>query len=87
MDSWTFSLQACLAAWGLALLIGPAGAAPPAGQLLVAATIVPLGDFCQQIGGDLVLVQDICRKIAGALIQADPGHQAQYEANLKGNAY
>ena len=33
---------------GLALLgRGPAGAAPPAGKLLVAATIVPLGDFCQ----------------------------------------
>ncbi|MCJ7818670.1 MAG: metal ABC transporter substrate-binding protein, partial [Syntrophales bacterium] len=35
----------------------PAGAAPPAGKLLVAATIVPLGDFCQQIGRDLVQVQ------------------------------
>ena len=177
---------------GLALLIGPAGAAPPAGKLLVAATIVPLGDFCQKIGGDLVqvqvlippgasphpfepapsvmasacqarvfvyigaglepwaarllrsrgsknlvvveaaqgmpllglgqqhhdheaagaqghtgkhaekadahathlagnphiwldpvLAQEICRKIAAALIQADPGHRAQYEANLK----
>jgi len=52
-----FILQACLTAWGLALLIGPAGAAPPAGKLLVAATIVPLGDFCQQIGGNLVQVQ------------------------------
>lgn len=52
-----FILIACLAAWGLALLIGPAGAAPPAGKLLVAATILPLGDFCQQIGGDLVQVQ------------------------------
>jgi zinc transport system substrate-binding protein len=50
-------LQACLAGWGLALLIGPAGAAPPADKLLVAATIVPLGDFCQQIGRDLVQVQ------------------------------
>ena len=187
-----FILIACLAGWVLALLIGPAGAAPPAGKLLVAATIVPLGDFCQQIGGDLVqvqvlippgasphafepapsvmarasqarvfvyigaglepwaakllrsrgsktwwwwrqpracrcwawtrsitttrppgpratpgniaekadahathlagnphiwldpvLAQDICRKIASAFIQADPGHQAQYEANLK----
>ena len=29
----------------------------PAGKLMVAATIVPLGDFCQQIGGDLVQVQ------------------------------
>ena len=52
-----FILQACLAGWGLALLIGPAGAAPPSGKLLVAATIVPLGDFCQKIGGDLVQVQ------------------------------
>jgi zinc transport system substrate-binding protein len=52
-----FILQACLAAWGLALLIAPAGAAPPSGKLLVAATIVPLGDFCQQIGRDLVQVQ------------------------------
>ena len=52
-----FILQACLAGWGLALLIGPAGAAAPAGKLLVAATIVPLGDFCQKIGGDLVQVQ------------------------------
>jgi len=41
----------------LALLITPAGAAPPAGKLLVAATIVPLGDFCRQIGRDLVQVQ------------------------------
>ena len=176
---------------GLALLVGPASAAPPAGKLLVAATIVPLGDFCQKIGGDLVqvqvlippgasphafepapsvmaraskarvfvyigagmepwadkllrsrgrdglvvveaaqgvpllqdthqhhheeaekpghtgrhheekesadllhggnphiwldpvLAQDICRKIAAAFIQADPGHRAHYEANLK----
>ena len=36
---------------------GPAAAADPAGKLLVAATIVPLGDFCQKIGGDLVQVQ------------------------------
>jgi len=185
-----FILQACLAIMGLALLIGPASAAPPAGKLLVAATIVPLGDFCQKIGGDLVqvqvlippgasphafepapsvmaraskarvfvyigagmepwadkllrsrgrdglvvveaaqgvpllqdthqhhheeaekpghtgrhheeesadlrpagnphiwldpvLAQDICRKIAAAFIQADPGHRAHYEANLK----
>jgi zinc transport system substrate-binding protein len=186
-----FILQVCLAAWVLALLIGPAGAAPFAGKLLVAATIVPLGDFCQKIGGDLVqvqvlippgasphafepppsvmarasqarvfvyvgaglepwadkllrsrgddglvvveaaqgvpllkdthphhhekaeksdhsghhheaeetaglhqggnphiwldpvLAQNICRKIAGAFIQADPGHRDQYEANLK----
>jgi zinc transport system substrate-binding protein len=185
-------LQALLAAWVLTLLAGPAGAAAPAGTLQVAATIVPLGDFCQKIGGDLVqvqvlippgasphlfepapsvmarafqarvfvyigaglepwatkllqsrgsknlivveaaqgvtllgmdehhhgqeeseaqgrpgrlphkknspeahlagnphiwldpiLAQDICRKIATAFIQADPGHRAQYEANLK----
>ena len=49
--------------WGLLGLgclfgpVAPAGAALPAGKLLVAATIVPLGDFCQQIGGDLVQVQ------------------------------
>jgi zinc transport system substrate-binding protein len=43
--------------WCLALPAGPAGAAAPAHKLLVAATIVPLGDFCQQIGGDLVQVQ------------------------------
>ena len=185
-----FILQVCLAGWGLALLVAPAGAAAPSGQLLVAATIVPLGDFCRRLGGDLVQVQvlvppgasphvfepapsvmarasqarvfvyigagmepwatkllhsrggdgqvvveaaqglqllqetqhrgheesgkrnpaashqekeappekhpggnphiwldpvlsqDICRKIAAALIQADPGHRAQYEANL-----
>ncbi len=52
-----FILQACLAGWGLALLVAPAGAAPPSGKLLVAATIVPLGDFCQRLGGDLVQVQ------------------------------
>jgi zinc transport system substrate-binding protein len=33
---------------------------------------------------DPVLAQEICRKIAGAFIQADPHHRAQYEANLKG---
>ena len=184
-------LQACLACCALALLVGPAGAAALSGKLLVAATIVPLGDFCQKIGGDLVqvqvlippgasphvfepapsvmarasqarvfvyigaglepwaakllrargrdglvvveaargvpllqdthhhdhegaedrghagrhhkeedsvdlhqagnphiwldpvLAQEICRKIAAAFIQADPGHRAQYEANLK----
>jgi len=52
-----FILQACLAGWVLALLAAPAGAAPPSGKLLVAATIVPLGDFCQRLGGDLVQVQ------------------------------
>jgi zinc transport system substrate-binding protein len=52
-----FILQVCLAGLGLALLIGLAGAAPLAGQLPVAATILPLGDFCQKIGGGLVQVQ------------------------------
>jgi zinc transport system substrate-binding protein len=52
-----FILQACLAGWVLALLVAPAGAALPSGKLLVAATIVPLGDFCQRLGGDLVQVQ------------------------------
>jgi zinc transport system substrate-binding protein len=42
---------------GLALLAGPARAAAPAGRVQVAATIVPLGDFCRRIGGDLVQVQ------------------------------
>ncbi len=32
---------------------------------------------------DPVLAQDICRQIAAALIQADPPHRGQYEANLK----
>jgi ABC-type Zn uptake system ZnuABC Zn-binding protein ZnuA len=32
---------------------------------------------------DPVLAQEIADKIAKALIQADPGHRAQYEANLK----
>jgi zinc transport system substrate-binding protein len=32
---------------------------------------------------DPVLAQEICRKIAAAFIQADPGHRAQYEANLQ----
>jgi zinc transport system substrate-binding protein len=181
-----------LGCWCLGLPAGPAPAAVPSGRIQVAATIVPLGDFCRKIGGDLVqvqvlippgasphvfepapsvmakasqarvfvyigaglepwaakllgsrdsgdlvvveaakgipllglgahhhepgdteagghdhhhldkeaahdrhpagnphiwldpvLAQQICRKIAGALIQADPGHQARYEANLK----
>ncbi len=165
----------------LALPAGLARAAAPSGQFQVAATIVPLGDFCRKIGGDLVqvqvlippgasphafepapsvmarasqarvfvyigaglepwatkllrsrgpdnlvvveaargipllgmaphhhepgnagdgdhddhlagnphiwldpvLAQEICRKIARAFIQADPGHRGQYEANLK----
>jgi zinc transport system substrate-binding protein len=50
-------LQALLACWGLVLLMGPARAGAPAGKLLVAATIAPLGDFCRRLGGDLVQVQ------------------------------
>ena len=45
---------------GCCCLARPAGlahAATPAGQLQVAATILPLGDFCRKIGGDLVRVQ------------------------------
>jgi zinc transport system substrate-binding protein len=45
---------------GLGCLFGSvalAGAAAPSGQLQVAATIAPLGDFCQRLGGDLVQVQ------------------------------
>jgi zinc transport system substrate-binding protein len=181
-----------LGCWCLALPGGPARAAVPSHRIQVAATIVPLGDFCRKIGGDLVqvlvlippgasphvfepapsvmakasqarvfvyigaglepwaakllrardsgdllvveavqgipllglagpqpgreagearhhappppdqsgshpyhlggnphiwldpvLAQGICQKIAGALIQADPGHRARYEANLK----
>jgi zinc transport system substrate-binding protein len=49
---WSFLVLGCL--FGGA---SPAGAAPPAGKLPVAATIVPLGDFCRQIGRDLVQVQ------------------------------
>jgi len=180
--------RACMACWCLTLLVGTAGAAAPTGKLLVAATILPLGDFCQHLGGDLVqvqvlippgasphvfepapsvmarasrarvfvyigaglepwatkllrargpedlvvveaahgvpllgmaahhhdeggakahheaekaeaheghsagnphiwldpvLAQEICRQIAGAFMQADPGHRAQYEANLR----
>jgi zinc transport system substrate-binding protein len=32
---------------------------------------------------DPVLAQEICRKIAGAFMQADPSHRAQYAAHLK----
>jgi zinc transport system substrate-binding protein len=32
---------------------------------------------------DPVLAQDICRRIASALIQVDPNHRGQYEANLQ----
>jgi zinc transport system substrate-binding protein len=43
--------------WCLAWPAGLSRAAAPAGQIQVAATIVPLGDFCRKIGGDLVQVQ------------------------------
>jgi zinc transport system substrate-binding protein len=49
---WAFLAGCCLA-----LLVGPVRAAAPTGKLLVAATILPLGDFCQHLGGDLVQVQ------------------------------
>jgi zinc transport system substrate-binding protein len=189
--SWPKIMQLLLlGCWCLALPAGQTQAAAPSGKLMVAATILPLGDFCQRLGGDLVqvqvlippgasphvfepapsvmarasqarvfvfigaglepwaaklrrargnsgqvvveaaqglqllrethhhgheesgtkpaashhekeaspehhqggnphiwldpvLVQDICRKIAGALIQADPDHRARYEANLE----
>jgi zinc transport system substrate-binding protein len=45
-------LMACAV---LMLLAGPAGASP--GKLRVAASLTPLGDFCRQIGGELVEVQ------------------------------
>jgi zinc transport system substrate-binding protein len=45
--------------WCLALPAGPARAAAPSGKLLVAATILPLGDFCEKIGGNLVQVQTL----------------------------
>jgi zinc transport system substrate-binding protein len=50
-------LQVGLAAWVLALMVGLARAEAPAAPLPVAATILPLSDFCQKIGGDLVRVQ------------------------------
>jgi zinc transport system substrate-binding protein len=177
---WRRLILPALLAGGLALLpLALAAAAPPGAKMLVAATIVPLGDFCAKIGGDLVqvqvlippgasphafepppsvmakasrarvfvyngaglepwaakllssrdagkvtvveatrgmplireveghrhgqaereehahgpgnphiwldpvLAQDICRKIAAAFIQADPGHREQYEAGLQ----
>ncbi len=40
---------------GLAASVGPAAGQP--GKLRVAASIVPLADFCRQIGGDKVEVQ------------------------------
>ena len=40
-----------------AVLAAPALAAPAAEKIPVAASILPLGDFCQKIGGDLVQVE------------------------------
>jgi zinc transport system substrate-binding protein len=51
---WWKVLPLVLLGWCCLAL--PAAAAP-AGRLPVAATILPLGDFCRQIGGDLVQVQ------------------------------
>jgi zinc transport system substrate-binding protein len=52
-----FSLPAFLACCCLFLSLGPAKAAASSGPLPVAATILPLGNFCQKIGGDLVQVR------------------------------
>jgi zinc transport system substrate-binding protein len=46
-----------LAVLACCTLPGRAATSPPAGKILVAATIVPLGDFCRQIGGNLVQVE------------------------------
>ncbi len=57
-SGWWKVLPLVLLGWCcLALPAGLARAAAPAEPLSVAATIVPLGDFCRQIGGDLVRVQ------------------------------
>ena len=42
---------------GWALLPGGAQAAATPGKIPVVATIIPLGDFCRHIGGDLVTVE------------------------------
>jgi zinc transport system substrate-binding protein len=53
-----YVLAAMMICGGLGLLSVPAWAATAGGgKLLVAATILPLGDFCRQIGGNLVQVQ------------------------------
>jgi zinc transport system substrate-binding protein len=55
LGSWLrWAFMAC---WCLPFLVSPVRAAAPTGKLLVAATILPLGDFCQHLGGDLVQVQ------------------------------
>jgi zinc transport system substrate-binding protein len=51
------SLPAFLACCFIALTLAPARAAAPSSPLPVAATILPLGNFCQKIGGDLVQVK------------------------------
>lgn len=50
-------LAGLLSIWLASALPGITGGAPPAEKIPVAASILPLGDFCRQIGGDLVLVQ------------------------------
>jgi zinc transport system substrate-binding protein len=40
-----------------AFLVVPAGAAPAQDKIPIVASILPLGDFCRQIGGDLVQVE------------------------------
>jgi zinc transport system substrate-binding protein len=51
-----FISRMMLACACLCLLTAP-GAAAASGPMTVAATILPLADFCQKIGGDLVKVQ------------------------------
>ncbi|MEW6386450.1 MAG: metal ABC transporter substrate-binding protein [Thermodesulfobacteriota bacterium] len=51
-----FSKTLFMACLILASLMGLAGAGPP-GKIPIAASIIPLGDFCRQIGGDRVAVQ------------------------------
>ncbi|MBW1917228.1 MAG: zinc ABC transporter substrate-binding protein [Deltaproteobacteria bacterium] len=45
------------AALGLALILGWTGVAAPQEKIVVAASIIPLGDFCQKIGGERIKVQ------------------------------
>jgi zinc transport system substrate-binding protein len=54
---WWKVLPLLLLGCCLTLPPGSARAAAHSGPLLVAATIVPLGDFCRRLGGDLVQVQ------------------------------
>jgi zinc transport system substrate-binding protein len=43
----------------LGLCVGCGAATPETGKIKVAASIMPLGDFCREVGGDLVDVQVI----------------------------